>query len=296
MPFPEEKVPRSHSISHVITLAATIAVLIVSASFAAAPASAGEYTVPFCNYSASRSTASWTHSMTAGSPPSFWARNGCVSDSVYRRFEIWTIPAGASDDWTFDAPAGTYVGRLDMSMTADARGPGAMAAIYSWQQDGSRSVVAAAPAGTQLGDGSYGFPVAGSKVIKLRNSILCQSDNSCPGLWNNLYANEEYWRGALVHLVDPSLPTFDAVGGEGWKPEPADGTDSIAYSVSDEGAGEREALFYAAGALQSPHPGGCVAGRLARCAKTATGSFTLDTTRLSEGQHNLELRLVDGSL
>jgi hypothetical protein len=286
---------RKRSISHAITAAAAIAALVVTGAIAAAPASAGEYTVPFCQNSATRSTASWTHSMTAGAPANFWINGGCVGDHVYRRFEIWAIPAGASDDWTFDAPAGTYISQLDMSMVADVRSPGGLAAIYSWQQDGSRSVTAAVPAGRQLGSGSYGFPRSGSKVIKLRNSILCQSESGCAGLANNLYGLEEYWYGAVVHLVDPSLPTFNSVGGEGWKDEPIDGRDAIEWSASDEGAGVKEARFYVDGVLQSTQPADCAAEALVPCPATASGSFTLDTTRLAEGQHELELRLVDGS-
>jgi hypothetical protein len=287
---------RKRSISHAITAALAVAAVVVTGAIAAAPASAGEYTVPFCRDSATRSTASWSHSMTVAAPPNFWSNGGCVGDHVYERFEIWDIPAGASDDWTFDAPAGTYISQLDMSMTADVRTPGGLAAIYAWQQDGSRSVTAAVPAGRQLGSGSYGFPRAGSKVIKLRNSILCQSDNGCAGLANNLYGLEEYWNGAVVHLVDPSLPTFNSLSGEGWKPEPIDGRNSIEYSASDEGAGVKEARFYVDGVLQSTQAAACVAEALVPCPKTASGAFTLDTTKLAEGQHDVELRLVDGSM
>jgi hypothetical protein len=283
---------RKHSILHAITL---VAALLVVAAFSAAPASAGEYTVPFCSYSSTHSTASWTHSMTEGAPPNFWINGGCVGNQVYRRFEIWTIPAGASDDWTFDAPTGTYISRLEMSMVADPRSAGALAAIYSWQQDGSRTVTAAAPAGRQLGSASYAFPLAGSKVIKLRNSILCQSDTSCPGLENGFYGNEEYWYGARVHLVDPSLPTFSSITGEGWKVEPVDGQDSIDYAVADTGAGVQEVRLYVDGVLQSSRAAGCVAEQLVPCPATASGSFTLDTTKLSEGQHDVALRVVDGS-
>jgi len=110
------------------------------------------------------------------------------------------------------------------------------------------------------------------------------------------YANEEYWQGAVVHLVDPSLPTFESVTGEGWKAEPVDGKDSIEYAVRDSGAGVREVRFYVDGVLQTTTAAGCVAERLVPCPATASGSFLLDTTKLSEGQHDLELRVDDGSL
>jgi hypothetical protein len=287
-----------HSISHAITAAATVAVLLMAAGFAAAPASAGEYTVPFCDRSVTGSTASWTHSTTAGWAPFFYNDRWCSPGSgvVYRRFEVWAIPGGASDDWTFDAPAGTYVSQLDMYQDALPRSSGALNAIYSWQQDGGRTLTAAARPGGVLANASYAFPVSGSKVIKLQTSLLCQGPANCPGTDPaGNYGNEDYWHGAVVHLIDPSLPTFSSLTGEGWKAAPIDGRDSIDYSVADTGAGVKETRFYVDGVLQSSQPAACIAERLVPCPATASGSFTLDTTKLSEGQHNLQLRLVDGS-
>ena len=283
------------SISHAVT-AASVGLVVMLAGFATS-AKAGTYEVPFCDRSASTSTASWTHSSTAGSPPPFYSDDSCSMWRVYRRFEIWTVPAGASDDWTFDAPAGTYISRLDMYQNAQPRSAGAMVAIYSWQEDGSRTQTAAARPGGGLFDDTYYFPLTGSKVVKLRNSLMCQDGASCPGLDpSNHYGNEDYFYGATVHLVDPSLPEFQTVSGSGWKPEPADGLDTIDYTASDTGAGVKEAKLLVDGVLQSTHPGTCVAERLVPCNLNASGSFTLDTTRLSEGQHAVELRLVDGSM
>jgi hypothetical protein len=100
----------------------------------------------------------------------------------------------------------------------------------------------------------------------------------------------------VVHLVDPSLPTFSSVTGEGWRAEPVDGKDSVEYAVSDTGAGVKEVRFYVDGVLQATNAADCVAERLVPCPATASGSFALDTTKLSEGQHDLELRVDDGSL
>jgi hypothetical protein len=274
------------------------AALVIAATLAV-PARAGVYTVPFCARSSTGATDSWTHSNTSGSAPYFFwssATCGTYSGRVYRRFELGSVPAGASDDWTFDAPEGTYVSRLDMYQDTGPRSSGAMNAIYSWQEDGGRSLTAASQPGTVLSSSSYTFPLSGSKVIKLRNSLLCQDGANCAGLTaGGYYGNEEYWSGATVHLVDPSLPVFSAVTGEGWKPEPADGQRSIQYSASDAGSGVKEARFYVDGILQSTESAACVAERLVPCPLTADGGFTLDTTKLSEGQHALELTLVDGA-
>jgi hypothetical protein len=275
-------------------LALTFAV----AAILAPSADAGVYTVPFCDHSASASTSSWTHTSTTGAGPYFFADNGCFSNRVYRRFDSFAmLPAGASDDWTFDAPPNTYISRLDIYQDAVLRTSGSMSAIYSWQQDGSRTLTAAAYTGGSLHDESYNFPLSGSKVVKLRNSLLCQDGANCPGrdAYNN-YGAEQYFHGAVVELVDPELPSFSAVSGEGWKAEPVDGQDKIDFAVADAGGGVKEVSFSVDGVVQTTKSTGCVAELRVPCPATSTGSFTLDTTRLSEGAHDLELRVIDGAL
>ena len=277
------------SISH-----ALFAVILAAAAFAPA-AEAGTYTVPFCDRSVSGQVSSWSHSSTLGASPYFYVDKACPS-RVYRRFEGFMVPAGASDDWTFDAPEGTYVSRVDIDQAAVPRSEGAMVALYSWQQDGSRTLVSAVRQGEQLGNVSYSFPVSGSKVVKLRDSLLCQEGADCPGIWNNLYGNEHFFNGALVSLVDPSLPTFSSVSGDGWLAEPADGQRSIDYRAADTGAGVKEARLYVDGALAATRTSSCAAEALVPCPLATQGNFTFSTTKLAEGQHDLELRLVDGSL
>jgi hypothetical protein len=289
---------REQTISHALKAFAASFVTCAAVAISAAPVSAGEYTVPFCNKSATGSTASWTHSNTLGDAPYFLFGNYCGPNDgyIYRRFEVWTLPAGASDDWTFDAPTGTYVSRLDMYQDALPRSAGATDAIFAWQQDGSRSTVASVRPEIPLSSASYGFPLSGSKVVKLRTSLYCQDGANCPGTSaNGSYGNEDYWHGAVVHLVDPSLPTFESVDGEGWKPAPADGRDAIAYRVADTGAGVKEVRLYLDGVLQDTKSAGCTAEARVPCPGSATGTFTLDTTRLSEGAHDLKLVTADGA-
>jgi hypothetical protein len=65
--------------------------------------------------------------------------------------------------------------------------------------------------------------------------------------------------------------------------------------VSDTGAGAKEVRFYVDGVLQDTRTFGCAAETLVPCPSTASGSFTLDTTRLSEGQHDVKLIVADGA-
>jgi hypothetical protein len=289
----EEKVLLKRSLCHAVT---AVLVLVGVATLAPA-AKAGTYTVPFCDRSSTHSTAGWTHATTTGAGPYFWVDGDCGYGRVYRRFEIWTVPAGASDDWTFAAPDGTYISKLEMNQETSARSTGAMVAIWSWQEDGSRTLTAAARPGSQLPTTTtYTFPLSGSKVTKVRNSLLCQSAADCPGTDSNGdYGNVDYWHGGVVHLVDPSQPTFDSVSGDGWKAEPSDGERAIDFSVADQGAGVKDVRLYVDGVLQVTKTAGCVAERPVPCPATWSGSFGFDTTRLSEGAHTIEVRAADGA-
>ncbi|HEX6714468.1 MAG TPA: hypothetical protein VF066_13835 [Thermoleophilaceae bacterium] len=274
-----------------------LAVTAVLAAFAPS-AKAGTYPVPFCDRSASRSIDGWTDATTTGSSPYFLVDKNCTSGGmVYRRFELWAIPAGASDDWVFDAPQGTYINRFDIYQEGAVRSAGAGHAIYSWRDDGARTVNASWVPGQALSDQNITFPVAGSKVIRLQDSLYCNQAANCPGTDpNGFYGNEQIWRGAVVWLVDPSVPTFNAVSGDGWTATPADGRRRINFSVSDSGSGVKEARFYLDGVRTATSVFGCVAESKVPCPATADGSFTFDTTRLSEGQHDLRLELDDGSM
>lgn len=283
-------------ISH--ALIAMTATLALYTAVAVAPAMAGTYTVPFCDHSPSAWTGSWSNTQTGGASAYFYNDSTCSPGGgyVYRRSEVWSLPGGASNDFTFNAPAGTYISQLDMYVNSTVRGAGYMHGIYSWQEDSTRNLTAAALPGQSLQSKSYWFPLSGSKVVKLRDSLACTATTSCSGLDNSgNYGIEEYWGGAVVHLVDPSLPTFESVSGGGWKSEPLDGQHVIDYAVADTGAGVKETTLVVDGVVQATKAAGCSVEGLVPCPLTTSGRFTLDTTKLSEGTHDLELRLVDGA-
>jgi hypothetical protein len=168
--------------------------------------------------------------------------------------------------------------------------------VSYWDEAGDRTIAQAATAGGSLASGYWTFPRSGAKVTKLRNSLACQSNADCPGLdQNGAWGAVQTWYGAKVLLVDPSLPAFDSVGGDGWKAEPADGQHTIEYAVGDHGSGVKEVGFYVDGILQRSDPAGCVDEQPVPCPSTATGTFSFDTTRLSEGAHTIELRAADAS-
>ena len=283
------------------------ALLLALASLALArpaPASAGEYAVPFCTNHPSGSSPGWTLSRTNGSSggiPYFYRTSNCAlgGNGLYRRFEVNTVAAGASDDWTFQAPANTYVSRVQMRQTATPRSEGAADAVYAEYETGGRTTLAIAvgnSANSTLGNATYTLPVAGPRAVRIQSSLFCQaSSNNCAGIWNNEYGNQYYVHGGVVYLTDPTNPSIAAPGGAGWQTSPPDASNPITYNVSDTGSGVREVRLFVDGILMETKASACSVNVLVPCPLAASGTMTFDTTRLSEGEHTIALVAVDAS-
>src|SRR5438552_2239879 len=87
------------SILRAITLAGALCVAAIASP---APASAGTYTINFCNTSASHSFYGWTESETQGTSggiPFYWGpSNDCGNNGTYVRFEVNTVPQSTAFD------------------------------------------------------------------------------------------------------------------------------------------------------------------------------------------------------
>jgi hypothetical protein len=78
---------------------------------------------------------------------------------------------------------------------------------------------------------------------------------------------------------------------------PIDGKDPIDYRVSDKGAGVQKVHFLVDGTERETHLADCepVGAALVPCPLSVSGSFTLDTTQLSEGPHVVAITVEDAS-
>lgn len=290
---------------HRCTMRALRAALLLAVTgitlISAAPASAGEYAVPFCTNNPTGATPGWSSSETggtAGGAPYFYGATNCGLGGygMYRRFEVNTVAAGASSDFYFNAPADTYISRLYMSQDAQPRSPGSADAIYASLQDGTRSTVAIALGGSgTLSGATYTLPSSGSRAMKIQSSLFCQSGGNCSGTWGGAYGNEYVLWGGTVYLTDPSLPSIATPGGAGWQSSPPDGVQPITYSVTDQGSGVREVRLYVDEILVETDSSSCTNNTLVPCPKSTTGQLVFDTTRLSEGQHKVSIVAIDAS-
>jgi len=285
-------------------LRAAILLALASSSFALpAPASAGEYAVPFCTSNPTGASPGWSQSSTQGSSGGlmyFYQSSNCGlnGDGLYRRFEVNTVAAGATSDWTFQAPTNTYVSRMYISQTAVPRSEGAADAVYAEFDDGSQTTlgIAIGNAGSELQGTNYTLPSTGPRATRIKSSLFCQaSSGNCAGIWNGQYGNEYYLHGGTVYLTDPTNPSIAGPGGAGWQTSPPDAANPVTYDVSDTGSGVREVRMYVDGILVQSQTSDCSANALVPCPLTVSGTMTFDTRRLSEGEHELALVAVDAS-
>jgi hypothetical protein len=275
-----------------------LAALVVTACAAifASPASAGTYLVRSCNQSPTHSLSGWSFDETAGGSngvPYFWHIADCAGVGMHWRFENSLIAAGATSAWTFHAPAGTWIEAADLYQSATPSAPGSYDSVYAELENGGRRTVASAIAGAQstLRDASYTLPADAPHAVRLRTELGCNTGSNCDGTQGN-----DYWLlGMVMHLRDPSNPAIDAVSGPGWQAEPVDGVQPISYSASDVGSGVSEVRFVVDGIEYVSNASQCTAGAVVPCPLSASGSFALDTTRLSEGAHTIALVGVDYS-
>jgi hypothetical protein len=278
--------------------------LAVAAYFAlsSAAAEAGTYTTTFCTQNPSGHTTGWHQERTtSGSVPYFWTSLDCADPDLgaYRQFDNFTVPAGASYAWIFDAPADTWIEKADFAQSATARVAGAYDGVYADLDNNTSRTLGMAVASTSpvLSSDTYYLPVSGtSHAVRLRSEIGCQSGGAnCAATSSTKPGNEYRLRGATVYLNDPSTATIESVSGGGWSTAPADGVSSIDYSGADKGAGITEVRFYVDGIPYDVDASACAAGEPVPCPLNVSGSFVLDTTRLAEGQHTLSLVAADYS-
>lgn len=266
----------------------------------AAPASAGSYTINSCNQSPTVSMSGWNYEETGGSYggiPYWYTATDCYSYGAYRSFENTTIPGGAYSAWTFTAPANTYIESAKLFQGIAPRSPGAYDTLYAELEDGTKRSLGSylANPSTQVGDSEYSMPQAAPRTRRIRAEMGCWTGASCAGRYNNVVGNEWVIYGAKVVVSDPSLPAFGAVNGTGWTPAPADGVSTITYTLNDTGAGVSTTQFFVDGIKYYENKEPCVIGKYVPCPLTSSGNFTLDTTRLAEGDHTVSLVALDGA-
>jgi hypothetical protein len=261
---------------------------------AAGPAFAGTYDVSTCD---SGSVSGWS--------PTFYGHyngygDGCRSRGALSLHNRYGNPGWS--EWRFSAPPDTDIAAFRLYRRyrlAAGRPWGAMA--YKVETFGSgeryRREVPNFTAGPLAA--GYGWEGAtdldGQTALTVR--LECGGGNPCTAP-----AGEVELRAARMTLRDTRPPVVTAVTGALARPGAVRGRASLAYAAEDRGGGLRRAELRIDGAVAAARPvhgndGRCTPPfrHVVPCRLAASGTLEIDTARIADGPHALELRVVDAT-
>ena len=190
--------------------------------------------------------------------------------------------AGTWGQWTFYAPPGTVIGTTRMSGEVNGSA-GWEASIFT--DSGATLTTCPGP----LCPRSYTLASGwlGSTALALRLRCTASSCSNHDPLKGAVTA-----RGIVINLSDSSAPGLSVTGGDllsGWRR----GTASVSVSASDN-VGIKLDRLLVDGAVREQRLRSCSWGARVPCSNGGA-VLTLDTTRVSDGQHTVRLEAVDAA-
>ncbi|MDA0172315.1 hypothetical protein OJ998_24645, partial [Solirubrobacter taibaiensis] len=201
--------------------------------------------------------------------------------------------AGSTAGWTFTAPADTELAgfRLSRSYALAANQPygtmvvstitGPAARHWDWRPNYGGAVTVGPE--SNAADG-----LRGEKTLTIR--VDCGGGLSCTG------DSSLQIHGGSIDLRDDVGPTLGGVFGSLLATGALKGTRTIAYAAQDKGGGVRTAELLVDGAVVAGRAADCSFALPVPCPLSESGTLTLDTTRLAEGEHEAKLVVADATL
>jgi hypothetical protein len=267
----------------------TVAVLMaaVCSAAGAGPARGGTYAVESCN---NGSTSGWSP-FYSGSY-SGWANSCTVGGGMLHA----AISAGAASTagWTFTAPADTNIAGFWLTRAYALPGNRAFGTgVYRLQTDGPGR-------GYYNAVANYGGPLTQAPVAEaasgldgqttLTARVDCGGGLDCTGnAVMNIFA-------ARIELRDDSAPALGSVSGSLLAGGALKGTRAVSYAATDRGGGVYREQLVVDGMARSDRLLSCSFGLVVPCPLGTSGTVALDTTRIADGEHDVELILWDATL
>jgi len=267
--------------------AAAVLACACALAFAGA-ARAATYNVTACSAGGGNGTNnSWSEFASVPYSSACWPNRGLANDINQ------SVPYLAGDGVELAAPAGTTLTALTATYQAAWNG-----GTWGGQVDDThRTLWCPTFSGYACGTyppapswwDTYGpatFSVTGSwQTLRLGGS--CLAPGGCQG---NLQAA---WRDVTVTVTKTSAPTVSFTGGGLISNAPVSGTQALSWSAADA-TGIRRVRLYVDGTLTSDQLETCDYTYAVPC-QGQSGSFVLDTTKLSDGPHALRVEARDAT-
>lgn len=275
-------------------------------------ASAGTYDVLSCDRAPVGGTDdAWTY--VTDNAASFTTERHCPSTgdqfSGLTLFDQLRVPVGQTPalgqvaEWRLTAPAGTTITRVRAQRDLGIRDT----SFRNYARDASGATL---NGGSETctkpydeftcdvgGPGTPEVDMTGLNTTVVRFGIECFDTPTTCGTGATLHSAWAVLYGTTVTITDPTDPTVSSVGGPlfsgGWKR----GTVAATATLSDT-TGIKTVRFHSDAALiaGSAIPRTCDDSRVVPCSNPAAGaSFALDTTKLTDGSHTIQLAALDAA-
>jgi len=276
-----------------------LAFLVALAAAAGLPAASGAAT-----YQLEQCTSA--HPEVNGWEPSYggnWVYygNGCSSGGTLSAYFDAARAHNSGDvvQWVFSAPQNTTVASVSAERRFFRSGtpnPGGFGDSHAQLITGSQVAETCTQAyGCTTLDGSAGWDSGGVSSVSFR--VLCTGQNGCPAS----AVNAEL-RGIRVTLSDEFAPSITGLSGSLMSTQTTTRTRSLTLAATDQGSGVYRRRLVIDDQLQpaavvDANNGNCASPFTARvpCKLSASESLSFDTNTLTDGAHDLAVRVTDAT-
>jgi hypothetical protein len=201
--------------------------------------------------------------------------------------------AGTASGWTFTAPPDTEIAafKLTRSYALPANQPFGTGVVLARTDGPGEGYSAWWPnfeGAIQVGPNVIEWSaLRGQKSFS--TYLECGGGSTCTGgSWMVVH-------GASFDLRDDLSPTIQASGSL-LAPGPLKDVRQLTYSTTDRGGGIRREVLTVDGQPRGERTLDCSFALAVPCPLTTSGSFTVDTTRLADGDHDVDLTVWDATL
>lgn len=286
------------------------AAVLVATLVCASPAAAGSYKVSACIQAPGGVNNSWTAQNGATDGYSMpvrcdgvWGPDAPAVSSVSGLAVVPILGLNGSQvgnkdaHWRFTAPAGTTITRADIGLFMGKvieqtwrpyvrTGAGTTLATCDWGLGQFYCQVGSPGGGAQV--------FSGLSTSELRVGLACSVTNCGGGL--SLYSGWAAINGAEVWLSESTLPQVGSVSGSAFTAAPGwvSGTVSAQVSASDDVAVQRVQLLVD-GTVVDQYDAACDFTFAVPCPASAPRLFSFSTTGLSDGDHQVTVRVTDAA-
>ena len=283
------------------------AMLLTAGTIATGTAFAGTYQVTACADAPSLLNNSWqpfndstTYLETSSNCGSPDVTGGSEATSGLAAADVLglssNVPAGATAGWRFIAPSGDAISAVSMDRDLFDNGPG-------WQPqiiDGAGNPLPGETCPFNGDDGGCeASGVAANTVLyttSLAIELLCDPEPPFTVCGNGIFEHDARveLNGATVTITDEQPPQITSVSGSLFAGGLVRGVLSGTIDGADS-SGVQYARVYVDGAQVAQQASACDFTQPAPCATTSSNQFSLNTSTLSNGPHQIEAAVVDAA-